>query len=355
VLGACRLGSLPRTLSAAGILLSASGVAAAPSTPPAGVQDAPNIFAPVSMPAELIRELSWLVLGITAGIFVVVTGLLVYCVVRFRQRPGDEGPEPPQVYGSNHVELAWTVVPLLIVVVLFLGTTRSIIAVESAAPPPGALKVTVIGYQWWWEFRYPELGIITANELHVPVSARDDRRPTELTLQSGDVVHSFWVPRLAGKTDVIPNRTNHMWIEPFEAGTYVGQCAEFCGTQHAKMLLRVIVHAEGGFERWVAEQQRPPVVADAPAARAGRDVFQQTACINCHTIGDTVATGTFGPDLSHLMSRETIGAGAAANTPDNLAAWVRDPQRLKPGCLMPAMQLDEGNLHKIVAYLRTLR
>jgi cytochrome c oxidase subunit II len=355
MLGACRPSSLQRMLSAAGTLLSASGVAVASSAPSAGARDAPSIFTPASLPAELIRELSWLVLGITAGIFVVVTGLLVYCLVRFRQRPGDEQHEPPQVYGSNHVELAWTVVPLLIVVVLFLATTRSIIAVESAAPPPGSLKVTVVGYQWWWEFRYPELGIITANELHVPVSARDDRRATELTLLSGDVVHSFWVPQLAGKTDVIPNRTNHMWVEPFEAGTYVGQCAEFCGTQHAKMLLRVIVHDEGGFERWVAEQQRSPVVPEAPVARAGRDVFQQTACINCHTIGDTVATGTFGPDLSHLMSRATIGAGAAANTPDNLSAWVRDPQRLKPGCLMPAMQLDEEHVHQIVAYLQTLR
>lgn len=319
----------------------------------AGTQGSPNMFLPVSAPAELVRELSWLVLGISGVIFVVVTGLLVYCVVRFRHRPGDEGHEPPQVYGSNQVELAWTIVPLLIVLVLFLATTRTIIDVESAAPPPDALQVTVIGYQWWWEFRYPELGIVTANELHVPVSARDQRRPTALKLQSGDVVHSFWVPQLAGKTDLIPNRDNHMWIEPFETGTYVGQCAEFCGTQHAKMLLRVIVHSKSDFERWVAEQQEPAV--NDPKVRVGRNVFQQTACINCHTIGDTAATGIFGPDLSHLMSRKTLGAGAAANTRENLEAWVRDPQRLKPGCLMPAMQLDEDELDQVVTYLSTLR
>ncbi len=357
--GACRLGwgrgYLARLCSAVGVLFLASAAAAERTAGSPGLPHAPNIFLPSSAPAELIRELAWLVLSITAGIFVVVTGLLVYCVVRFRHRPGDDGHEPPQVYGSNQVELAWTVVPLLIVVVLFLGTTRSIIAIESAAPPPDALRVTVIGYQWWWEFRYPELGIVTANELHVPVSARDDRRPTALKLQSGDVVHSFWVPRLAGKTDVIPNRDNHMWIEPFEPGTYVGQCAEFCGTQHAKMLLRVIVHPEGDFERWVAEQQRSPVVGDDPKVRAGRDAFQQTACINCHTVGDTVATGIFGPDLSHLMSRETLGAGVAANTPENLKAWVRDPQQLKPGCRMPAMQLDDDALDRVVAYLLTLR
>lgn len=313
----------------------------------------PNIFAPVSTPARLVFELSLLVLAITAAIFVVVTGLLVCSIVRFRRRSGDDGREPPQVYGSNQIELAWTVVPLLIVFVLFLATTRTIIAVQDAEPPPNALKVTVVGHQWWWEFRYLKLGIVTANELHVPVSDPVNRRPTILTLQSDDVVHSFWVPRLAGKTDVVPNRENHMWVEPMEPGTYVGQCAEYCGTQHAYMLLRVIVHPKDEFERWVAEQQKPPVVD--PRVRAGRELFFSTACINCHTIGDTVATGTFGPDLTHLMSRETIGAGVRANTPENLRAWTKDPDHLKPGVRMPAMKLTDDEVDKIVAYLLTLK
>ena len=257
------------------------------------------------------------------------------------------------MYGSNQIELAWTVIPLLTVVVLFLVTARTIRAVQSAVPPADALQVTIVGHQWWWEIRYPALGIVTANELHVPVSDRTRPQPTFLTLQSVDVAHSFWVPRLAGKTDVIPNRDNRMWIEPFEAGLYLGQCAEYCGTQHAHMLLRVIVHTRGDFERWVTAQQQPPV--RDPSVQAGRDLFQTTACVNCHTVRETVANGTFGPDLSHLMSRATLGAGVVDNTPHNLQAWVQNPQHLKPGNLMPDMQLTPPELEYIVAYLATLK
>jgi cytochrome c oxidase subunit 2 len=341
---------LPATLTAM-LLLVGSASAAATSTDDPGPQLS-NIFAPVSTPAELVSELSFLVLAITGGIFAVVGGLLAYSIVRFRRRRDDDGREPPQVYGSNPIELAWTLVPVLIVFVLFLATTRTIVAVERGAPPP-ALTVTVTGYQWWWEFRYEEMGVTTANELHVPVSNRDEARATLLKLRSADVVHSFWVPRLAGKTDVIPNRENTMWIEPFETGTYLGQCAEFCGTQHANMLLRVVVHSPEDFEQWVREQRQPPV--DDPRVQGGRDLFLSTACINCHTVGQTVATGTFGPDLSHLMSRETLGAGVAPNDRAHLRTWVRDPQLLKPGCLMPDMQLTEAHVDSIVDYLVTLR
>lgn len=294
-----------------------------------------------------------LVLGICAGIFVIVAGLLVYTIVRFRRRAGEEGREPPQVYGSDPIELAWTVVPLLIVFVLFLVTTRTIIAIQGAVPPGDALQLTVVGHQWWWEVRYPTLGITTANELHVPVSEPTQRRPTFLTLESADVVHSFWVPQLAGKTDVIPNRVNRMWIEPQQPGIYVGQCAEFCGTQHANMLLRVIVQPQAEFAQWVAAQQQRPI--EDPRVRVGRALFQSTACVNCHAVGGTAATGTFGPDLSHLMSRTTLGAGVAANTPENLRAWVRDPDQIKPGSRMPAMKLSAAEVDALVAYLTTLR
>ena len=245
-----------------------------------------SIFDPASTPAQAILELSWLVLWICAGIFVIVVGLLTYILIRFRHRRADTD-EPPQVYGSNQIELAWTVIPLLTVVVLFLVTTRTITAVQNVVPPAEALQVTIVGHQWWWEIRYPALGIVTANELHVPVSDRTRPQPTFLKLESVDVAHSFWVPRLAGKTDVIPNRDNYMWIEPFEPGLHLGQCAEYCGTQHANMLLRVIVHTRDDFERWVAAQQQPPV--RDPAVQAGRDLFQTTACVNCHTVRETVA------------------------------------------------------------------
>jgi cytochrome c oxidase subunit II len=328
---------------------------AAGASPPADLAaiQTPSIFSPASTPAFAIRDLSWLVLIISAVIFVVVAGLLAYGVVRFRRRAGDDGREPPQVYGSNQIELAWTVVPLLIVGVLFLATARYIFEIEGHEPGPGALQVTVVGNQWWWEIRYPDLGIVSANELHVPLSDPANPTPTFLTLQSADVIHSFWIPQLAGKVDVIPNKINRVWIEPRSPGTYVGQCAEFCGLQHAGMLLRVIVHPKAEFARWVASQQAAP--EDAPAARAGRELFESLACVNCHTVRGTPANGVFGPDLTHLMSRTTLGAGVARNTPENLRAWVHDPASLKPGALMPAMGLSREEQDRLVAYLLTLR
>jgi cytochrome c oxidase subunit 2 len=312
-----------------------------------------SIFRPRAQPAQEIRELSLLVLAICATIFLVVAGLLAYTIVRFRQRAGDETSEPAQVYGSNQIELAWTVLPILIVFVLILVTARSIANIQNRKPPPSALQATVVGHQWWWEIRYPELGIVTANELHVPASGGGISRPTFLKLQSADVAHSFWVPQLAGKTDLIPNRDNLMWIEPTVPGTYLGNCAEYCGTQHARMLIRVIVHTPEEFEHWVAEQKR--VAVDEPSAEAGRQVFFANACVSCHTISGTSAQGKFGPDLTHLMSRQTLAAGAAPNTPDALRAWVRDPQRLKVGCLMPNMQMTDDEVNQVVNYLRTLK
>jgi cytochrome c oxidase subunit 2 len=312
-----------------------------------------SIFDPRSTPAFEILDLANLVLLISLAIFLVVGGLLLYSVVRFRVRPGDDGNEPAQVYGSEPIEIAWTVAPFIIVFVLSLATTRTIYTVQAAARPPSALDVTVVGHQWWWEFRYPGLGVVTANELHVPVSERGNPTPTFLTLESADVVHSFWVPQLAGKTDVVPNRTNQMWIDPHEPGLYLGQCAEYCGTQHARMLLRVYVHPRAEFDAWVAAQKQPARADSAVAA--GREVFQTTACVNCHALDGTIANGRFGPDLTHLMSRETIAAGAAANTPENLRAWIADPDRIKPGALMPAMKLDDREIDQLVAYLTTLK
>src|SRR5258707_7887804 len=230
-----------------------------------------NIFKPLAQPAQEIREVSLLVIAICATIFFIVAGLLFYTVVRYRRRAGDDVSEPPQIYGSNQIELAWTVLPLLIVFVLILVTSRTIADIQNRKSGPGAVNATVIGHQWWWEIRYPELGVVAANELHVPASTDSVSQPTFLKLESADVAHSFWVPQLAGKTDVIPNRQNRMWIEPTQPGTYLGNCAEYCGTQHARMLIRVIVHPPGEFERWVAEQKR--VATEDPGALEGRTVF----------------------------------------------------------------------------------
>lgn len=319
-----------------------------------GPQSVPSIFAPASTPASDIYSLSLFVLGITGGIFVVVAGILAYVVVRFRDK-GDEADrrEPAQIYGSTQIELAWTVIPVLIVVVLFLTTARMIFAIQDAPKPPDAMDVTVVGHQFWWEFRYPKLGIVTANELHVPLSTKSQPEPTYLKLYSADVDHSFWVPQLAGKTDLIPNHPNITWVNPNRPGLYVGQCAQFCGVEHAKMLLRVYVDTPAQFAAWVKNQQKPGV--QDPEVAAGRRVFETEACMNCHAIHGTAATGRFGPDLTHLMSRSTIASGAAQNTEANLREWIKDPDSMKPGSLMPAMKLTNEQLDEVTAYLETLK
>lgn len=306
-----------------------------------------NIFAPASTPAKSIFGVSLFVIVITGVIFVVVGSLLAYAVVKFRKRKDDDSREPAQVYGSNQVEIAWTVIPILIVVVLFMATARVIANVQRAVPD-NAVHVTVIGHQFWWEYRYPGFKVVTANELHVPAGI-----PTELKLLSADTDHSFWVPRLAGKTDLIPNHPNVMWIDPQEPGLYLGQCAQYCGTQHAKMLLRVYVQSQAEFDRWVRQQSRP--VQASAAVSEGRRIFEATACVNCHAVAGTSAQGRFGPDLTHLMNRDTIAAGIAENNHENLRLWIQDPSRLKPGSLMPAMGLDGHDLNAVTAYLETLR
>src|SRR5580698_5667972 len=253
-------------------LLTSSGLLLAQ---PAGPSPIPSIFDPHSTPAHDIYHLSLFVLSICATIFLVVFSLIVYAAFKYRHRPSDDDCEPPQIYGSNQVELDWTVIPILIVVVLFLASARVIHAVEDAQFPPDAIQVTATGHQFWWEFEYPKYGFVTANELHVPVSPIGTSLPTHIMLLSADTDHSFWVPQLAGKTDLIPNRRNEMWVEPQE-----------------------------DFDRWVQDQKSPAVVSAQVAD--GRKVFETNACMSCHTIAGTPANGRFGPDVTHLMSRGTI-------------------------------------------------
>lgn len=353
-----------------------------------------SIFSPHSTPASEVHALSLFVLSITGLIFLAVASLLIYAIVKFRGRP-DDTTEPPQVFGSVQIELSWTIIPILIIVVLFLATARVLFSVQDAPEPRNALNVVVIGHQFWWEFRYPDYNVVTANELHVPLSSAAHPWATYMKLTSADVMHSFWVPQLGGKTDVLPNRVNEMWMDPQKPGMYVGQCAQFCGPQHAKMLLRVYVDTPEQFKAWIANQQRqqaelkpvgPTLVsepnvgngnraggippnspatrggvtsaennADAINASNGQRVFEQESCISCHTISGTMANGRYGPDLTHLMSRETIGAGAAQNTAGDLEAWIADPNTFKPGCLMPAMHLSDRQDQQITAYLLTLK
>ena len=310
-----------------------------------------NIFAPVSTPAQSVFDLSVFVLEVTGAIFVVVFSLLAYAVVKFRKKRMSDGREPAQVYGSSQLELAWTVIPVLIVVVLFLAAARVIASIQNAAHPSNALEVTVIGHQFWWEYRYPSLKVVTANELHVPVSDPAHPTPTFLRLLSADTDHSFWVPRLAGKTDLIPNHPNSMWIDPHETGLYLGQCAQYCGTQHALMLLRVYVDSREDFDRWVKQQSQPAHISSR--ASPGERIFE-TTCVSCHTIAGTPAHGKFGPDLTHLMSRQTIASGAAKNSFGSLVAWIYNPDVVKPGSKMPSMGLSTQQSAAVAAYLATL-
>jgi cytochrome c oxidase subunit 2 len=312
-----------------------------------------SIFSSLSTPAHSITRLAYFVFGITGGIFVTASALLVYTIVRYRAREHDEDMEPPQVFGSTEIELSWTIIPVLIILILFLTTAGVIFGLQDAEKPRNALDVTVVAHQFWWEFRYPQLGIVTANELHIPVNDPQHPRPAFLKLTSADVDHSFWVPQLAGKVDLLPNRVNELWMDPREPGLYEGQCAMLCGVEHAKMLLRVIVESPEQFEAW-AQRQRQPAQASSMAA-AGRHVFETQSCMNCHTIAGTAASGRFGPDLTHVMSRSTIASGVVRNNEANLKQWVANPDAFKPGVLMPSLHLSQPELEQITAYLKSLQ
>lgn len=323
-----------------------------------------SIFSELSTPAQQENGLAFFVLGICAVIFVSVAGLLVYAMWKFRAKKTDTQQEPPQVFGSVQIELSWTIIPILIVVVLFLGTARVLFSVQDAPKPKNALDVTAVGHQYWWEYHYPQYGVAVANELHIPVATGDGGRTTYIKLTSADVIHSFWIPQLGGKTDMLPNRVNEMWLDPKKTGEYLGQCGQFCGAEHAKMLLRVYVDTPEQFAAWIAGQQKTQAeltaatatsTDDAIDAATGQRVFEQQACINCHTVQGTMANGRFGPDLTHLASRKTLASGAMDNTPENLKAWIADPSQFKPGCLMPAMHLTDKQNAQITAYLETLK
>jgi len=294
---------------------------------------------------HLFRGIFWWALGV----FVLVEGALLVAIIRFRRRPG--GDQPRQVHGHTALEIGWTIAPALILVFIAVPTIRAIFASTGAATP-GALRVEVVGHQWWWEFRYPELGITTANELHVPVS-----RPVALEMQTADVIHSFWVPRLAGKRDVIAGRVNRLAFTADSVGTFLGQCAEYCGESHANMRMRVMVDTDSGFAAWVDRQTAEPPSPDSGSlAFQGRDVFGRSACIGCHMLdGVPVARAQVGPNLSRVGGRATIAGGLFPNDTEHLRRWIANAPAMKPGALMPQMDLAAEDLDAIVAYLQSMK
>jgi cytochrome c oxidase subunit II len=321
------------------------------------------------------------------AVFILVEGALLYAVFRFRGKPDD--PEPHQIHGNTTVEIVWTVIPALILAAIAVPTVRGIFA-TNAIPPGDNLKVEVVGHQWWWEFRYPDLNITTANEVHIPVG-----QTVAFHMSTADVVHSFWPPRFAGKRDVFPNRETRLWFKAEQAGEYPGQCAEFCGIQHGRMAFRVKAQTPEEFQGWVAHMQSlgpKPAAAAAPASdsvqtvsagakvqgpqqqgvpakdstsaatqgvptdpayAAGEKLFLAKGCVGCHSLQAADAPkGMIGPNLANVGARSYIGAGSFKNTDENLARWIQNPQDMKKGVLMPNLGVTPDEAKSLVAFLR---
>lgn len=280
-------------------------------------------------------------------VFVLVEGALIVAILRFRERPG--GPEPKATHGNTLLEISWTLAPAIVLVLIAIPTIKTIWDVDRPARGE-SLVVEAVGHQWWWEFRYPDLGIVTANELHIPVGQQIDVR-----LTSADVIHSFWFPRLGGKRDVIPGHETQIWFTADSAGLYLGQCAEFCGLSHALMKMELVAESPTDFEAWVEGQRAEAMVADSALFAEGSQAFMQGGCIACHTVRGTIAQGVLGPDLTHVGGRRRIAAGILDNTPENMERWIKDSRGVKPGSLMIVPELDDETVSRIVEYLQSLK
>jgi cytochrome c oxidase subunit 2 len=305
----------------------------------------PDVLDPASEAGRSIANLTWFLFVAGAIVFV---GVMVALALAIRSGRAPRA-HPIDERRARRLQLvAGGLVPAAIVVVLFVVTVRAI-GVYSATPESDATDIEVIGWMWWWEVRYPRLGIVSANEVHIPVG-----RPVRLTVRTADVIHSFWVPRLHGKLDLVPGRANTLRLDATEPGVYRGQCAEYCGLQHTRMGITVVAHDADSYATWTANEQAPAATPVDSLAARGAGVFE-VACAACHTVRGTLATGARGPDLTHLASRRAIGAGTLPNTREHLMAWVADAQRVKPGNAMPTMHLRDDDLRAVVAYLETLR
>ncbi len=306
------------------------------------------VLDPEGPAAERVADLGWFMFAVSGAITLVVFALLAFGL--FRRRGGDGRGEVdrrrrPRLSESAFIAVGGIALPTVVLLVLS-GLT---VSAMDQGDDDGAIEVEVVGYQYWWEFRLPEEGVVTANELTIPVG-----RPVELTLRSDDVIHSFWVPQLAGKIDMVPGRTNELTIEADEPGVYRGQCAEFCGVQHAQMALYVEAVPPDEYEAWVRRQAAPAEEPTEDLAAEGAQVFLDQPCAACHAIRGTPADADVGPDLTHFASRRSIGARAVPNNRGNLAGWMVDSQSIKPGNLMPPVVLSPDELRALLAYLETL-
>ncbi len=297
-------------------------------------------------------HLGWLLLIIAAAVELVICVLVLLAL--FRRRDYGLGLYRGTGTGVRWITIGGVLVPVIILAAVFIVNLFTLRAVATPPPSPDLLTITVTGHQWWWEVQYPADGpgeaFATANEIHIPVG-----RKVRFQLQTADVIHSFWVPRLGGKTDLIPGQRNVTWLEADRAGVYRGQCAEYCGAQHGHMAFVVVAQSPDEFAEWEAGQRRPAAAPTDPVALLGRRVFENGPCVVCHTIRGTGAQGTVGPDLTHLASRRTIAAGTIPNTRGYLAGWVANSQGIKPGNKMPPMALAPQELQAVITYLQSLQ
>jgi cytochrome c oxidase subunit 2 len=302
---------------------------------------------PQSPQARAIFNLGIVTAIVAVVIFAVVVGIVVYALLRFpRWREGERDPE--QGKGNKTIEIVWTAIPLVIVGVLFVLAARTMGI--SDPPPPPKPDIVVIGHQWWWEARYTNSGAVVANEIHIPVG-----KAVSLKLDAADVLHEFWVPELARKITSVPGHPNHIWIQADKPDTYIGFCTEFCGTQHAWMHFLLVAESQQEFQKWEQAQLLPAPAPVSQNAQKGLALFEQMTCVNCHAIKGTIASATFGPDLTHVASRKQLAAGIVANTPENLRRWLQDPQQVKVGAKMPNFKFTEEQVAQLADYIETLK
>ena len=319
-------------------LQSVSGPAA--GGPPATLQ-------PAGPAAASIAHLSVVMTVVAAIVFGIVMVLLIWPFVRRRTAGSDAPPVDERKWEFRWIVIGGGLIPMLILAGVF---ALSLLVMRDERQPDTPYEVDVVGHQWWWEVRYSGAGVVTANEIHIPVG-----RAVRIHLASADVIHSFWVPQLQGKTDAITGQLNETWLKADRAGVYRGECAEFCGLQHAKMAFVVVADLPADYDTWLASQQAPAALPTDSSAALGQRVFLAQSCSFCHAIRGTAAGARVGPDLTHLASRRTLASGTLDNTRGNLAAWIENPDRLKPGTTMPPVPLDGASLGALLAYLETLR
>jgi cytochrome c oxidase subunit 2 len=314
------------------------------------INHTPNFLNPQGPSALAESNLFWIILVVSTVVFVIVMGVFLYAIVRFRARPNS--PEPTQTHGNTKIEIAWTIAPSVVLVGVLIGTIFTMFAVQQPQTP-NTITVRAVGHQWWWEFQYPNQQIVTADELTIPTNT-----VVHLDLYSNNVIHSLWVPELAGKTDVIPGHNNTMWIEANTTGWYRGLCAEFCGTQHAHMDFLVHAVSPADYQTWVRGQQQQAAQPTDTLAQAGAKYFAASACIGCHAVNGVTTTNPdtlIGPNLTHFGGRQWIAGGVVDNNATNLAAWLRDPQAVKDGSDMPNLHLTNDQINELVAYLESLK